>query len=209
MVGAPIAPCKRGPRNSSASCPPSEERPVMPATPVWRVGEWSLTASLDKIEQQWGPVRELLEDERLFAMRDGSVSGWSCGEHAGHIALVTKGTARFIVDNLNEPQRNIDGEWTEHAAPVLEGGDFPRGGAKAPPQVDPVGRGRDDLLRVLGDATHAWQGLRSQEQQLKLCPARAPHFGLGYLTSSEWVRFCAIHTAHHLAIVRDIRNSAV
>ena len=180
----------------------------MPTTPVWQAGEWDLTASLDKIEQQWVAVRELIDDERLFAMRDESVSGWSCGEHAGHIALATKGTARFIEDNLKEPERNRDGEWTEYAAPVLQAGDFPRGGAKAPPQVDPVGRERDDFLRILRDAIRAWEVLRRQEQQLATCPARALHFGLGYLTSSEWVRFCAIHTAHHLAVVRDIRNSA-
>ncbi len=180
----------------------------MTPTPVWQVDEWNLTASLDKIEQQWAAVREILEQESLFAMRDDNVSGWNCGEHAGHIALATHGTARDIADNLREPQRNTEGGWTEYTAEILEAGDFPRGIAKASSEVDPVGRPRDEFLRLLPDAIGAWQSLRGQEDQLAKCPARAQHFGLGYMTSEEWVRFCAIHTAHHLAVVRDIRDGS-
>ncbi len=180
----------------------------MTATPVWQVDEWKLTASLDKIEQQWTAVREILEDEGLFAVRNDSVSGWSCGAHAGHISLTTYQAGRDIADNLRDPERNSEGVWTEYTAPILEAGDFPRGIAQSPAEMDPAGRQREEFLQTLTDAIDAWQALRSQEDQLASCLARAQHFGLGYMTSAEWVRFCAIHTAHHLAVVRDIRDGS-
>ena len=55
-------------------------------TPVWQVGKWDLDADLAKIDQQWDAVRVVLEDPGLYSVRDAGISGWSCGEHAGHIA---------------------------------------------------------------------------------------------------------------------------
>ena len=106
----------------------------MNTSPVWTVVEWSLSDDFRKVAQQWNAIRRLLVDAEWFVRRDPAVSGWSCGEQAGHLALVINWIADEIV----------------------------------------------------------------------ACPARFAHFALGYMTSSEWVRFCALHSAHHLAVVRDI-----
>ena len=180
----------------------------MSETPVWQVEAWSLAKDLAKIKQQWGYIRGILEDPALYALRDSNVSGWSCGEHAGHLAMVSCRVAARIERNLEEPQRNVDGEWAEFTAAILEQGDFPRGAAKSPPEVDPSDRPREDFLPVLSEAERAWAEIGSKADRLPACPARFPHFVLGYLTSAEWVRFCALHTAHHLAVVRDIRAGA-
>ena len=180
----------------------------MSATPVWQVGAWELSSDLDKIEQQWDYVRQILEDPDLFAVRDDDVSGWSCGEHAGHIAKVTQWIASGIEQNLRDPTRDSNGAWTEHTEAILVAGDFPRGVAKSPPTLDAFGRDREEFLPILPAAQAAWRAITSKREDLPGCEARFPHFALGYLTSAEWVRFCALHTAHHLAVVRDLRGDA-
>lgn len=136
------------------------------------------------------------------------MSGWSCGEQAGHLALVTNRIALGIEANLAEPQRDTDGQWSEYTEGVLREGDFPRGVAQAPPRADLSGRPKEDFLPPLDDAERRWDTLQARAEEIVACPARFEHFALGYMTSSEWVRFCALHSAHHLAVARDIAGPA-
>jgi len=175
-------------------------------TDPWQVDEWTVDAGFAKIEQQWGLVSALLGTPELYGERDPAVSGWSCGEHAGHIAMVSLWIATEIGANLTQPDRDADGAWADPTAGILEAGVFPRGVAQAPERVDTKGRPRDEFLPVLPLAIEAWASLRGKAAELTACEARFPHFILGYLTSAEWVRFCAIHTAHHMRVVRDIRG---
>jgi hypothetical protein len=177
----------------------------MSETPVWTVEGWDLESDLAKIGQQWDYVREILDDPELYALRNREISGWSCGEHAGHIAMVTIWIAAGIDQNLIEPERDAGGEWVEFTGAILEQGDFPRGAAQSPPRVDPAERPREDFLPLLPVAEEAWLGVGAKADRLPACRARFHHFALGYMTSTEWVRFCALHTAHHLAVVRDLR----
>lgn len=176
----------------------------MNTSPVWTVGEWSLSDDFGKVAQQWNAIRRLLGDAEEFVRRDPAVSGWSCGEQAGHLALVTNWVAHGIEENLAHPERDADGRWSEHTELILREGDFPRGVAQSPPRVDPSGRPKGDFLSALDDDERRWYGLQERADEIVACPARFPHFALGYMTSSEWVRFCALHSAHHLAVVRDI-----
>ena len=109
-----------------------------------------------------------------------------------------------IEANLADPTRDTDGLGSERAEWILREGEFPRGVAQAPPRVDPSGRPREDFLPALDDAERRWNALQARADEITACPARFAHFALGYMTSSEWVRFCALHSAHHLAVVRDI-----
>ena len=180
----------------------------MNETSAWQMEAWSLDDDFTKIEQQWAYVREVLEDSVIYDFRDSGISGWSCGEHVSHVALVTHWIAIGIEENLADPTRHSDGEWAEPTAWILNEGYFPRGAAQSPPQVDTAGRPREDFLPVFPEAVKSWVTVRSKSADLPGCLARFPHFALGYLTSTEWVRFCALHTAHHLAVVRDIRANA-
>lgn len=177
-------------------------------TPPWNVDAWDLAADLSKIEQQWGPIRAILQDPARFDLRHPPTSGWGCGEHAGHVAIAAAGIARGIERALAEPERDRDQGPHEGAAAVLRSGVFARGSAKAPERLDPSTRSREELAAMASGAAAAWAALRQRADALAACPARFPHFLFGHLTSAEWVRFCAIHTAHHLGLVRDIAAAA-
>jgi hypothetical protein len=180
----------------------------MSEKPVWQVGARELSSDLAKIEQQWNYVRDILESPDLYVLRNGEISGWSCGEHAGHVVLVTRWIASGIEQNLREPTRDADGAWAEPTESILVAGDFRRGAAESPPEVNTFGRDHEEFLPVLPAAEAAWREIASKSNELPRCEARFPHFALGYLNSTEWVRFCALHTAHHLAVVRDLRVGA-
>jgi hypothetical protein len=172
--------------------------------PPWRLGEWVLADDFAKIEQQWAPIRRLLEDDALFALGHPAVSGWSCGQHAGHMVLVAQTIADRIEGNLADPARHKDETPPEVAYRVLTAGGFPRGSAESPADVHPERHAREYFLPLLPTAVASWGNLRERAAQLLGCAARYPHFRLGPLNSTEWVRMCAAHTAHHLAVVRDI-----
>ena len=173
-------------------------------TPPWTVDGWDLAADLAKIEQQWAEVREILNDATRFELRHPPTSAWGLGEQAGHSVITTLAIAKGVEGNLAEPERDRDQERAAMAEALLRAGDFPRGRGTAPKALDPAGRSREDLAALVPPAVQAWSGLAARADALASCPARFRHVFFGYLTSAEWVRFCAIHTAHHLALVRDI-----
>ncbi len=172
-------------------------------TPPWTVDSWDLAADLAKIEQQWVPVRGILDDPARFELRHPATSGWGLGEHAGHIAITTLGIAKGIEGNLASPERDRDLLRGAPAEALLRNGTFPRG-ITAPERIDPQGRSREELAALSVRAADAWSALAARAATIATCPARFPHFMLGHLNSAEWIRFCAIHTAHHLALVREI-----
>jgi hypothetical protein len=118
--------------------------------------------------------------------------------------MVAQTIADRIEGNLAEPTRN-QGETTHDLAHrVLSAGRFPRGSATSPPDVHPESRPREDFQPLLRAAIESWGRIRARADELPACAARDLHSRLGYLTSTEWVRMCAVHTAHHLALVNDI-----
>lgn len=149
-------------------------------------------------------MHEILHDTALFELRAPSVSSWSCGEQAGHVLLAADAMAAAIEANLADPERNRDGTWADYTLRVLEQGRFPRGRARAPRRLDPAGRSREELVALAPDVAARWEAIGARRRDVSACPARGEHFAFGWLTSAEWVRACSIHTAHHLAIVRDI-----
>lgn len=176
----------------------------MTGSPPWLTDEWDLSGDIAKIGQQWPTLRRILEDATLFDRRDSEVSGWSCGQHAGHSLLVAAVIAERIEGNLGDPDRNSGEQPHELAHHVFTKGGFRRGVATAPPEALPEGRSREDYLSMLPEVVAAWEAIETRADELPGCAARARHFTLGHLTSTEWVRMCAVHTAHHLRLVLDI-----
>jgi hypothetical protein len=154
----------------------------------WRVGEWDLHADLAKIDQQWAPIRRILEDPSLFDRNDPGVSGWSCGQQAGHMVLVAQTIADRVEGNLADPARHCDETTPEIALRVLGHGGFQRGSAEAPAEVRPEPLTRGDSLALMGPLVESWARIRARADELPDCTGRYPHFRLGYLTSKEWVR---------------------
>lgn len=178
--------------------------PTPAETPPWKVDAWALAADLRKIEQQWAALREILGDPYRAGVRHAAASDWACGEHAGHVVMAALGIARGIERSLAEPERDRDQSTRTDAAAILQAGVLPRGVAKAPERIDPTKRTREEMLAVVDPAMAAWSSLGSRARGIAESPGRFPHLLLGHLTSAEWVRFSAIHTAHHLRIVREI-----
>lgn len=170
----------------------------------WQVGEWELVQDLAQIEEQWASIEEILRDGQRFDRLAPDVSAWSSGQHAGHAILVARTIADHVEGNLAEPDRNREQVAPELAWRVLAGGRFTRGSVTAPPEVNPEAKGREEFLALLPATIASWRAIQARAAQLPGCEARFPHFRLGYLSSVEWVRMCVVHTAHHLAIVRDI-----
>ncbi len=177
-------------------------------TPPWEVDAWDLPADLAKIEQQWEALGAILQDAPRFDLRHPATSGWGCGEHAGHSVIAASGIAKGIERALAEPDRDRNEKASEGAETLLRGGVFPRGVVQAPERLDPTTRSRAEFVAMASSAAAAWSTLAARQDALAECPARFRHLMLGYLTSVEWIRFCAIHTAHHLMLVREIEGAA-
>lgn len=180
----------------------------MSTLPPWQVDAWDLEKDLVKIRQQWDPVRRILEDAPLCEVAAPSISGWSCGEQARHIVLTTRVIASAVGRHFRKPDSNTEGEWTRAARGVLEDGVITRGAVQAPAALDPATSSREEVLRQLPADMAAWETLSERADEMPALRARSPHSALGYLDTVDWVRMCAVHTAHHLAIVRDIVAAA-
>ena len=151
-------------------------------------------------------ITPILADPALFDRNHPDLSAWSCGQHAAHAVMVAQTIVDRIEGNLAEPSQNQEEATPELAHRVLSAGRFPRGSATSPTDVHPESRPREEFQPLLPAAIESWGRIQARADELPACPARYPHFRLGYLTSVEWVRMCAVHTAHHLAIVHDISD---
>jgi hypothetical protein len=91
---------------------------------------------------------------------------------------------------------------------VLTTGHIPRGIARTKPEWSPE---RTDAARAREGFAAFRRRLAGLEPRLpEIATARGTtrHFRLGGFTASRWVRFLAIHQAHHLAIIDDVRRAA-
>lgn len=192
------------PAAAAAGAEKADAAKVVLATPPTAMDAWDLAGDFAKIEQQFAAVEEILTSEEYSAIRVDSVSHWSCGTQAGHISFVMKAAVDGIEKNLADPTRHVDGKWNLMAKPILTKGNMPRGVATAPIFVMPLQGDRESWLKLMRETRERWRALEARSAELAACPSRFKHPMLGFFTSSDWVRFAPIHTAHHLKIVRDI-----
>jgi DinB superfamily len=165
---------------------------------------YDIYSDFAELNRHWDAVQEILDDEAYCAVKAESVSGWDCGEHAGHIVLTLGALAAGIRNNLDHPDDNKDEPHAEFMPKVFDEGAIPRGAGQAPDFIDPKGHTREEFLTMLGSVREVWADLESHADELNECPSKFPHFAFGHLTSAEWVRFVSMHTLHHLYIIRDI-----
>lgn len=153
------------------------------------------------------PVQDSLSElDRLFRAMNAlvpyanatnrSVSGWSVGEHLEHVCTVAAGFAVVLITGRGPA---FTARMPEHRDMVLVDGHIPRGKIKAPPVAAPKGVESAEAYTRMLDRTHA--RLKSAAEQ----PGQrtADHPLLGTMTRNEVLRFVAVHTAHHLAIIDD------
>ena len=152
----------------------------------------------------WAVTR--LHPERSEA-RHPELSGWSALEHVAHAALANE----LIVRNLASlragagPLVLAEGEPVPEALEMLARGEIPRGRAQSPRMVRPPARIDRALLEDWLRAGESGFRLHAQaSEELARAPGRVPHQLLGPLSAALWVRFAAVHTRHHLAIVDQL-----
>lgn len=175
-----------------------------PATSPAKVDQWDMASDFAKLKQQFDAVAEVLNNETYYNLKNETVSKWSCGDQAGHIVLAAQMMRGGLQSNIDNPDQNVDGQPNAQGTAVMTAGDFPRGVAQAPEAIRPEGKTREDFVKLLSEEKKAWEDLEKMSDKLTTVKSRSPHPAFGPLSCSDWVRFVAIHTAHHLALVRDI-----
>lgn len=167
---------------------------------------WDLDKNLAKIEKQWDGLFALCNDPAVFAAQSGDVSAWSVAKQVHHVGIVMTGMSRALEGLLANPQQGVGlGPTHPMAIPMLEGGSIPRGMGKAPePLLVEKEPAAEETRGLLTAAKAKWDALDGKRAEMRSTPATFQHFALGHFTAVQWARFMAVHTAHHLKIVRDI-----
>lgn len=135
------------------------------------------------------------------------VSGWSVEQQLAHLALANELVARNLASLArgSGPLVVPSGNPPAEALAVLVAGRFQRGRAKAPRMVQPPAEvERAYLLDWLAGNRSDFGALEGRTSELRASTLRVPHQLLGPLTASQWLRFAAAHTRHHLEIAREI-----
>jgi hypothetical protein len=149
------------------------------------------------------------DDSVFYAVAD-KVSLWSAAQHAWHVAsanlLMFSAIEKLYKDEAEDVLRT--GGPTLPGWFVLTTGRLPRGRAKAPAPLEaPPETVRPDAVRLVQQSKAMMTSLAQRAQFLHEPKGRLNHFALGNLTALQWLKFARIHTRHHLAIVREIRNA--
>ena len=166
-------------------------------------------ADLETIGSQWAPLLELCGDGALFQAKTDAVSAWSVGEQLEHTAIALNLIGDAITNMLANPDQDADHEANELGQAVLEGGAIPRGRGKAPDFLLPQGESVPANVNAeLLQAKEKWDALSEKSEEIDACPATFAHFALGAFTPAQWARFTAVHTDHHIKIIRDVIEGA-
>jgi hypothetical protein len=171
---------------------------------------WDLNKNFATIARQWGPLFALCDDPALFAARAESISAWGVDKQVHHVGIGMTGIGQGIEGMLADPQQGVGlGPTHAFAMPMLESGTIPRGIGKAPEPLHPPDSPPSGETRaLLQSCKETWDSLAKKGAEIEKCPATHPHFALGNFTGAQWVRFMAVHTAHHFKIIRDILKAA-
>jgi hypothetical protein len=96
------------------------------------------------------------------------------------------------------------------ALELLARGRFPRGKAQAPRIVrPPEAVERQYLLDWLAGNRRDFAELEPRIGELRETTKKVPHQLLGALSASQWTRFAACHTRHHLRIAGEVDSAPI
>jgi len=156
-----------------------------------------LAAQLDEIGA--------LLDACPLDLRAPRISGWSVGEQLDHATQVLV-SGFSLLDAGQEPTRQ--GEINLTGRILLGLGWLPRGVGKSPKGVLPKDASAETLRERLEELRHRLDALAAAPGRLDDPRPAIQHPYFGVLNPAQGVRFLAVHTRHHLKIVRDIRRAA-
>lgn len=143
-------------------------------------------------------------EECLFARAPG-ISDWSVADHLSHIARATEAMVGAI--ETASGSSAVASRVSLVGRAVLLTGWIPRGVGKAPEHVEPQVGSAPELTRQLSDSRLAVLRLEGRLPEITRARGRTRHFAFGALTPLQWLRIIAVHTRHHLKIIRDIQRT--
>jgi len=165
-------------------------------------------ADLAQLDTLYAEIRSWLALPRERVLRVApALSGWNAEQHVVHCSLANELVGRNLKNLLKGSGMLVvdTGEPIEGALEILASGCIPRGTAQAPRIVRPPELvERAYLLEWLDGNEREFAEAKRQLDLLLAAPKRIPHQILGPLTAVQWLRFAAIHTAHHMSIAREL-----
>ena len=158
----------------------------------------------EKLRLLYASIDERLElGADVLRRADESTSKWSAEQHLAHIGLANELSFQNVKSLLSGTGKLIqpDGEPIRAALEVLAAGVLPVG-SPAPRIVTPPKEVRWEYLVEWIEGNRAdIDLLEPQIEAIAAAPGRIPHQLMGPLSASQWTRFAAMHTEHHLAIL--------
>lgn len=161
---------------------------------------------LEQIDRQFEQIGELVAaGEPALAARAPKVSGWTVAQQVDHILNVAQG----VFGRLTGEGEEVAGGINLSGRLLLGLGWFPRGVARSPKTALPgEAPAAAELGERLGRLRGDYRDLRFRTGLLASRRRLLRHPYFGALDCAQSLRFVAVHTRHHLKIVRDIRRAA-
>ncbi len=147
------------------------------------------------------------EDEERLDLRSAGVSAWSVAQHLDHLAQANRLCADAIARILESPPSGPEPGLTLAGRAVLLTGWIPRGRGVAPAATTPSAASPSETRSRLNDAHAAVTAIGERLGDVDGARGRLGHPALGGFTALQWLRFIAIHTRHHLMIIKDIQRA--
>ncbi len=175
-----------------------------PAPAATRRCRRAFAQALD-LSQQLLSLSEQAE-ERL-TLQSARVSAWSVAQHLDHLAQANRLCADAIARILDSPPSGPEPGLTLAGHAVLLTGRIPRGRGSAPSATVPSTASTSETRNRLREAHQAVTAIGERLGDLDGAQGRLGHPALGGFTAFQWLRFIAIHTRHHLKIIKDIQRA--
>jgi hypothetical protein len=182
----------------------------MPSSPPDAERAWAIEPAqeLARLRAAYATIDALMALEPELARSVArAVSGWSAEEHVAHVALANELSLRNVLNLVAREGLLIqpDGEPIPEGLSVLRSGVIPRGVARSPRMVTPP-RSIDRALLAewIRDNRRDLARVTELAPEIASAPGRIPHQLLGPLDALQWLRFAAVHTAHHLTLASEV-----
>lgn len=162
-------------------------------------------SEISRIANQLDEVANIVRTgDAALAVRVKRVSGWSIGQQLDHLLRAAQATLDRILDAPAPLARRIN-----LTGRVLLGlGWYPRGVARSPKAFEGHDRSAAEIEESLVSVRAALGRVRERPDLVGRPEAVVPHPYFGGLTRTQALRMVAVHTEHHLKIVRELRRAA-
>ncbi|MEM6454634.1 MAG: DinB family protein [Acidobacteriota bacterium] len=169
----------------------------------------NVPAQYRRVLQQLDRLLDLARTPAAFGARAPSVSAWSVAQHVEHMVRVDRSVIAVFERGLkvtsDESLAGL-GRARPHlsARITLAMGRMPRGRARSPRAMMPVGREPEALHAELEGLIQQMEGFGGSLDNLARARWSVEHPVFGPLDPALWLRFMVVHDRHHLRIIDEI-----